>query len=62
MAEKMAPWALEAAGRIVEEHVGEEERGLDLETIKAAIAVALTSAYEDGMKTGNEVGSGEPVS
>jgi hypothetical protein len=59
--EKMATWALETSGRIVKEHIGEEERGLDFETIQAAIAVALTSAYEDGMKTGNEVGGGGPV-
>ena len=61
MAEKMAPWALEAAEKIVEEHVvGVDD--LDPEKLMAIIAAALTSAYEDGMKTGNEVGGGEPVS
>ena len=63
MSEKMATWALEAAEKIVEEHVvGVDDDGLDPEKLKAIIAAALTTAYEDGMKTGNEVGSGEPVS
>lgn len=60
MEEKASPWALEAAGKLIEEHVVEVENGLDLDKFKTAIAAALTSAYEEGMKSGIVVGRDEP--
>lgn len=50
MSEKMATWALEAAEKIVEEHVvGVDDDGLDPEKLKAIIA-----SFDHGLRGWNE--------